>query len=37
MSYWSSAHRQERYAALKGGASHVTFMGPPFTFRASSA
>ena len=24
----------ERYAALKGGSVHATFMGPPFTFRA---
>jgi NitT/TauT family transport system substrate-binding protein len=25
----------ERYAALKGGSVHATFMGPPFTFRAA--
>ncbi len=25
----------ERYAALKGGSVHATFMGPPFTFRAT--
>jgi ABC-type nitrate/sulfonate/bicarbonate transport system substrate-binding protein len=24
----------ERYAALKGGSVHATFMGPPFNFRA---
>lgn len=26
---------QERYAALKGGSVHATFMGPPFNFRAA--
>jgi ABC-type nitrate/sulfonate/bicarbonate transport system substrate-binding protein len=25
----------QRYAALKGGSVHATFMGPPFTFRAA--
>jgi ABC-type nitrate/sulfonate/bicarbonate transport system substrate-binding protein len=25
----------ERYAALKGGSVHASFMGPPFTFRAA--
>jgi len=25
----------DRYAALKGGSVHATFMGPPFTFRAT--
>ena len=25
----------DRYAALKGGSVHATFMGPPFTFRAA--
>lgn len=25
----------ERYAALKGGSLHATFIGPPFTFRAA--
>ena len=26
---------QERYAALKGGSVHATFIGPPFNFRAA--